>query len=285
VLIDLKNHQEYVEAKCIAINPRRDYQLAIGTNDCYARIYDRRMLTPMKYGIEGPDNLSKGCCQFYAPGHLIDTESSNKTVTFVSFSPDGTELLVNYGAEQIYLFDIDKSETPIYLNLPRLPAEPVAKLPKIERVDEIKKSGNEFLENENYIQAIRKYTEAIQISPKNPVLYLNRATALMRRKYLGDVYEALRDCHRALQLDPFYLKAHFRLSRSLYEINQLTLSSDCLQELKRRFPSHENDQSVKMLEQDINQALSNKASAPARATNPEKLSENELVPKYLLKIY
>jgi len=277
VLIDLKNHQEYVETKCVAVNPRRPEFIAIGCNDCYARIYDRRMISLMQNGGNGSDNLTKDCVKYYAPGHLQNlTDNANKTITYVSFSPNGDELLVNYGAEQIYLFDIDKAEAPIYLNLPRLPPEPIPKLPRNEKSESIKTSGNELLEYENYIQAIRKYTEAIQIAPNNPVLYLNRATALMRRKYLGDVYEALRDCHRALHLDPHYIKAHFRLARSLFEINQLTLSNDCLRELKSRFPSHETDQSVRMLEQDINQALSTRAT-PSRDSNPEKLSEKELV--------
>lgn len=32
------------EAKCIAVNPARTEQIAIGANDPYARVYDRRML-------------------------------------------------------------------------------------------------------------------------------------------------------------------------------------------------------------------------------------------------
>lgn len=279
VLIDLKNHQEYVEAKCIAVNPRRPEQLAIGTNDCYARIYDRRMISLMASGSDTQsDNLTKDCVRYYSPGHLqASKESINKTVTFVSFSPDGNELLVNYGAEQIYLFEIDKSEPPVYLDLPKLSAEPAAKASKNEKVEAIKMSGNEFLENEKYIQAIRQYTEAIQLATSNPVLYLNRATALMRRKYLGDCYEALRDCHKALHLDSHYIKAHFRLARALFEINQLAMSNDCLQELKRRFPSHQGDQSVKMLEQDITQALNNRVAPSHRDSNPDKLSQNEIV--------
>lgn len=46
LLIDL---QRYLgpnsEPKCIAINPRRPEQLAVGANDPYARLYDRRMIT------------------------------------------------------------------------------------------------------------------------------------------------------------------------------------------------------------------------------------------------
>jgi WD and tetratricopeptide repeats protein 1 len=277
VLIDMKNHQEYVEAKCIAVNPRKPEQIAVGGSDAFARIYDRRMIKLMPLGSES-DNLVRECVRYYAPGHLqVSRDNMNKTVTFVSFSPSGNELLVNYGAEQIYLFEIDKGEPPIYLSLPKHSSVPTPKAPKNERVEAIKSQGNEFLENEKYIQAVKKYSEAIQMAPKNPVLYLNRATALMRRKYLGDFYAALRDCHRALELDSHYIKAHFRLARALFEINQLTMSNDCLQELKRRFPSYESNQSVKMLEKDINLALSSRVAASHQDANPEKLSQNEIV--------
>ena len=38
------------EVKCIAINPQRPEQLAIGANDIYARLYDRRMISPGNVG-------------------------------------------------------------------------------------------------------------------------------------------------------------------------------------------------------------------------------------------
>lgn len=44
-LIDLQNHiGSSAEAKCVALNPRRPEQLAVGASDAYARIYDRRMI-------------------------------------------------------------------------------------------------------------------------------------------------------------------------------------------------------------------------------------------------
>lgn len=33
------------EAKCVAVNQRRSELLAVGANDVYARIYDRRMMS------------------------------------------------------------------------------------------------------------------------------------------------------------------------------------------------------------------------------------------------
>lgn len=282
VLIDLRNHQEYAEVKCIAVNPRRPELIAIGANDDYARLYDRRMIKLMHTESENQvDNWKKDVVRYYSPGHLqASKEPYNKTITFVSFSPDGRELLVNYGAEQIYLFDIDKSESPVYLNLPSIDSKSAIRPPRKEVVENYKKSGNDYLKKKEYIKAIRMYSEAIQIDSDNPILYLNRATALMKRKYLGDCYEALRDCQKALKLDPKYVKAHFRLARALLEIKQLTLSSNCLQEFKTRFPDHENDQSVKMLEQDINEELQKKDAHNSRDSSIEKLSPNEIVSLY-----
>lgn len=42
---------ENVEAKCIAVNPVRTEYIAVGANDPYARVYDRRMLKKVSSGI------------------------------------------------------------------------------------------------------------------------------------------------------------------------------------------------------------------------------------------
>lgn len=45
VLINLNEHVgPHAEAKCLSINPVRPELLAVGANDPYVRLYDRRML-------------------------------------------------------------------------------------------------------------------------------------------------------------------------------------------------------------------------------------------------
>lgn len=118
-------------------------------------------------------------------------------------------------------------------------------------VESLKRAGNDFLENEKYLQAVYQYTMAIQKIPTHPVFYLNRATAYMRRNWLGDVYAGLRDCQTALTLDPTYEKAHFRLARALFTLGYVDETSECVTELRNRFPSHAKNKSVLMLMKEI----------------------------------
>lgn len=120
-MIDLKHHLgPDAEAKCVAINPRRSEMLAVGANDVYARLYDRRMLTltdaAQQAGNEG--KLRDDCVTYFCPGHLNimndrKLDLSSKAITYLTFSPDGQELLVNMGAEQIYLFDVNHAKRPL----------------------------------------------------------------------------------------------------------------------------------------------------------------------------
>nr|CAD7444127.1 unnamed protein product [Timema bartmani] len=137
VLVNLLSHLgRYAEAKCVAINPRRPELLAVGANDPYIRVYDRRMITPTTIQYppenslrsnwerqhymasragegESEANMPLGCVQYYVAGHLPVKQQDykkkyrNLASTYVTFSADGNELLVNLGGEQIYLFDIN----------------------------------------------------------------------------------------------------------------------------------------------------------------------------------
>lgn len=275
VLLNLRKHTgQMAEIKCIATNPRRPEQLAIGANDAFVRLYDRRMMSCTELpdldsiGVSlatdhwPDDNLPKNCATYYAPGHLKTSHivAGSKAATFVSFSPNGKELLVNIGTEQIYLFDINNAKEVTMLELPSYsPETKEAKRSNLVIPDEVmerKKTGNDLLDHAKFTEAINEYTRAILETPTPfAQLYHNRATALMKRKWRGDVYEALRDCKRALQLDPGYVKAHFRMARALFELELVQAAKDCLTEMKSRFPDHANNHSVMMMERDIDQAL------------------------------
>lgn len=69
---------------------------------------------------QGNDNLPQNCVTYYCPGHLNklkDRKSGfSKAITYLTFSSDGTELLVNMGGEQIYLYDLYNAKQPVVFN-------------------------------------------------------------------------------------------------------------------------------------------------------------------------
>lgn len=138
VLINLTAHMgSNAEAKCLSINPLQPDLLAVGTNDPYVRLYDKRMLSckSMKMSQDIPSrpwdprppsasnspedySLPEGCVKYFIAGHLPEKQQDYKkryrtlAATYITFSSDGQELLVNLGGEQIYLFDVNHAQKP-----------------------------------------------------------------------------------------------------------------------------------------------------------------------------
>ncbi|KAH6928649.1 hypothetical protein HPB50_018170 [Hyalomma asiaticum] len=125
VLVNLGYHLgRNVEAKCIAVNQLQPHLVAVGANDSYIRLYDRRMINTTKLtrfnSSSKPDaesdNLAPGCVTYFAAGHLPLKYPRKRyrtlASTYVAFSPDGSELLANLGGEQIYLFNINHPRQP-----------------------------------------------------------------------------------------------------------------------------------------------------------------------------
>jgi len=72
----------------------------------------------------------------------------------------------------------------------------------------LKAAGNKSMTNKDYGGAISNYTEAIQLSPKNPVYYSNRAAAYSQ---IGQHDKAIEDANEAIKCDAKFGKAYSRL--------------------------------------------------------------------------
>jgi len=63
---------------------------------------------------------------FYFIGHIPHKQKDYRrrfrhlAATYVTFSPDGRDLLVNIGGEQIYLYNMASSTPPQTINLPQM---------------------------------------------------------------------------------------------------------------------------------------------------------------------
>lgn len=77
----------------------------------------------------------------------------------------------------------------------------------------------------------------------------------------GDHYDALRDCLKALTLNPGHLKAHFRLARCLFELKYVAEALECLNDFKGKFPEQAHSSACDALDKDIKAALFSKSDS------------------------
>lgn len=88
----------------------------------------------------------------------------------------------------------------------------------------------------------------------------------------GDHYDALRDCLKAISLNPCHLKAHFRLARCLFELKYVAEALECLDDFKGKFPEQAHSSACDALGRDITAALFSKSDGgecvPRRGSCP-----------------
>jgi serine/threonine-protein phosphatase 5 len=72
---------------------------------------------------------------------------------------------------------------------------------------EYKDLGNKALAANNYEEAIRNYSRAIELNSTNAVFYANRAQAHIKSEAYG---AAIQDATKAIEIDPTYTKSYYR---------------------------------------------------------------------------
>ncbi len=238
VIIDLKRScgaslTHTVQCKCIDINPVRTEQIAVGALDAYVRIYDARLCTPKSsastLGTKTTTlpQTDPSCIACFSPGHIYNFTSRRHSCnpvasTYVSFSSDGQELLVNLSGEQVYLYDLVNFIDPISYEFDRSDLKSVPKVKPIaqtyrqhlsringigmklmpllseshsipgQSIDEsdiddevmkLKNDGKEFYKEEKLNEALASLNIAISLCSNWHMLYFLRGTALYSRKW------------------------------------------------------------------------------------------------------
>ncbi|KRT81712.1 WD40 domain-containing protein [Oryctes borbonicus] len=223
-----------VDLKCIAVNPTKPYLIAIGANDCFARIYDRRMVRTWQYK---PSNNSKrepaepqdsNCVQYYAPAHLARECSEDLTdklaATYVTFNSSGTELLVNMGGEHIYLFDLNNSRHINELTMPE---------------NLLRKNKNWGCGGAHCDIEVNGNFDTTRNSPSNDrttLEYIEKARSLAERNWGGDLYLAARYFYNVIQQDPGDKKSFKLFIECLTQLKWHVEASSWLNLFQKRFP-------------------------------------------------
>uniref|UniRef100_A0A8C1TN76 WD and tetratricopeptide repeats 1 n=1 Tax=Cyprinus carpio TaxID=7962 RepID=A0A8C1TN76_CYPCA len=266
VLIDLTEYcGQLVEAKCLAINPRDNNYLAVGANGPFVRLYDIRMIHNHRKSMtqsssagvhtfcDKQKSIPDGAGQYYVAGLSV----------FLVTYPPYTFLLpkkCHTSSEVQNGKTTNGVSNGIHLPASRLRLAKVSSdlPPHLER---IKQQANDAFARQQWTQAIQLYSLGIHEAGHNAMLYGNRAAAYMKRKWDGDLYDALRDCLKALSLNPAHLKAHFRLARCLFELKYIAEALECLDDFKGKFPEQAHSSACDALDRDIKAALFSKTDS------------------------
>lgn len=189
----------------------------MGCLDPYVRLYDSRMMsltTPSATSLSSDED--PGCLAHFAPGHVCKNGikrrgmSQQLATTYISFSPDGGELLVNLTSEHVYLYDIVRMVEPVRYRCDANEQLCVASLSPRKLHDHLtsatshtpychlyngplldgsevagllREEGNTHHKAGKFDVAIRLYSKAIQLDSSMPILYSNRAASYLGRKW------------------------------------------------------------------------------------------------------
>uniref|UniRef100_A0A8C2Z9A2 Serine/threonine-protein phosphatase n=1 Tax=Cyclopterus lumpus TaxID=8103 RepID=A0A8C2Z9A2_CYCLU len=125
----------------------------------------------------------------------------------------------------------------------------------------IKQTYNKYYEN-----AIKYYSEALEVNPTNAVYYSNRSLAYLRTECYG---YALADATKALEIDKNYIKGYYRRATSNMALGKFKAALKDYETVVRVRP---NDKDAKMKYQECNKIVKRKAFERAIASDEIKKS-------------
>ncbi|KAF5818623.1 putative tetratricopeptide-like helical domain superfamily [Helianthus annuus] len=235
--------------KSCDISSTRPHLLLVGGSDSFARLYDRRMLSPLSSGRN--KQPPPPCVNYFCPMHLSDHGRQGLHLTHVTFSPNGEEILLNYSGEHVYLMDVN----PVQGSSMRYTSDdamkffnPTTILKEVQSKPPHSDFPNRVLAKRNLTASLDQCRKLLQIAEKslkeganyyygieacNDVLHGHgqightlileclclRAALFLKRDWKNDVHMAIRDCLRAVEIDPASFRALHCMSEALLQAN------------------------------------------------------------------
>ena len=86
---------------------------------------------------------------------------------------------------------------------------------------------------------------------------------------------AMLDCYKALSLDKFHLKSHFRLARCLKDLKWYEEADECLALFCKYYPDYANSQACETLVKEVEDALAGPKTKEKKASKQSDTSESD----------
>ncbi|KAM7398936.1 hypothetical protein PAMP_018237 [Pampus punctatissimus] len=129
-----------------------------------------------------------------------------------------------------------------------------------------KEKANKYFKDKDYENAIKYYTEAVDLNPSNAIYYSNRSLAYLRTECYG---YALADATKALEIDKNYIKGYYRRATSNMALGKFKAALKDYETVVRVRP---NDKDARMKYQECNKIVKQKAFERAIASDEIKKS-------------
>nr|XP_040135973.1 serine/threonine-protein phosphatase 5 isoform X2 [Ictidomys tridecemlineatus] len=136
----------------------------------------------------------------------------------------------------------------------------------LKRAEELKTQANEYFKAKDYENAIKFYSQAIELNPSNAIYYGNRSLAYLRTECYG---YALGDATRAIEIDKKYIKGYYRRAASNMALGKFRAA---LRDYETVVKVKPHDKDAKMKYQECNKIVKQKAFERAIAGDEHKRS-------------
>lgn len=151
-------------------------------------------------------------------GDALSVGKKSEFVTLVSCSYDGDHRLHEQGIMLLSLTVLH--QVMKYLCQTCKPCDYLKKFEEeMAKKDQtcrgLRLKGNDHFAARDYHMAVACYSQAVMLSPFDPLLYGNRAQSYLKLKHLR---EALSDAKRAVCLNPEWEKGHYRFAQAYFEL-------------------------------------------------------------------
>ncbi|KAG5513636.1 hypothetical protein PMAC_000674 [Pneumocystis sp. 'macacae'] len=149
----------------------------------------------------------------------------------------------------------------------------------LNKADEAREQGNKLFKEGDFGGAIKMYSEMIKRSPDDPRGYGNRAAAYIK---VMSMVEALKDCEKAISLDPNFTKAYIRKASCYFAMKEYNKCIDaCHEATKADENSNNKGMHAKEIEAQLQKCMSAMYAQRENETEEQTLQRIQNDPEIL----